>query len=414
MSKRVLYIAFHFPPIQTSSGVHRTLAFSRHLAEQDWHVRVLTVDNQAYEQQNETQLKFIPDNVSVVRAFARDTARHFSFKGRYLASMAVPDRWQSWIFGGVWAGLKQIWRLRPDVIVSTYPIASAHFIGYFLHKLTGVPWVADFRDPMLQDGYPSQPAIRRAFAWIEKKAVKHCKHIIFTSPGAVDLYRQRFPDVEDRRWQLIPNGFDSKMFEAVPEPQSDTHISGRVTLLHSGTIYPEERDPRPLFQALSELKHEEPRLAAQLRLVLRATGHDPLFAPMLKEYDIEDLVELAPGIDYLSALQEMLQVDALLLMQASNCNYQTPAKAYEYIRAKRPVLALTDPCGDTAKVILESGVALVAPLDDKHAIKQALRDFIVGLQESRFTYLSDANIEQFSRQHQAKTFTQLLDNIVQQ
>lgn len=414
MSKRLLYIAFHFPPIQVSSGVHRTLAFSRYFSEHNWNVSVLTADVKAYQQWTEAQYKFIPDKVSVVRAFARDTARHFSFKGRYLGWMSIPDRWQSWILGGVWAGYWQIRRERPDVILSTYPIASAHIIGYFLHKLTGVPWVADFRDPMLQDAYPSNPTIRKLFAWIEKKAVKHCKQIIFTSPGAVELYQDRFPDVESDRWQLIPNGYDSKMFDALSEVPLEQTEHKKITLLHSGTIYPAERDPRALFQALSELKQEDELLAGQFKLVLRATGHDDLFAPMIAEYGISDMVELAPGTDYLTALQEMLQVDALLLMQASNCNYQTPAKAYEYIRAKRPVLALTDPSGDTATVIRQSGVAMVAPLDDVVAIKRTLQDFVQGITQDTFRYLPDSDIEAFSRQHQAKTFCSLLDKIVQQ
>ncbi|GGO63776.1 glycosyltransferase [Bowmanella pacifica] len=414
MSKRLLYIAFHFPPIQVSSGVHRTLAFSRYFSEHDWKVRVLTADVKAYQQWTEAQYKFIPDKVSVVRAFARDTARHFSFKGRYLGWMSIPDRWQSWILGGVWAGYWQIRRERPDVILSTYPIASAHIIGYFLHKLTGVPWVADFRDPMLQDAYPSNPAIRSVFAWIEKKAVKHCKKIIFTSPGAVELYQTRFPDVEPDRWQLIPNGYDSKLFDALPEVPKQDAQDEKITLLHSGTIYPAERDPRALFQALSELKQEDQLLFGKLKLVLRATGHDELFAPMISEYGIGDMVELAPGTDYLTALQEMLQVDALLLMQASNCNYQTPAKAYEYIRAKRPVLALTDPSGDTASVIRQSGAAMVAPLDDVAAIKKVLREFMQAITQDAFRYLPDSDIEAFSRQHQAKTFCSLLDKIVQQ
>ena len=41
----------------------------------------------------------------------------------------------------------------------------------------------------------------------------------------------------------------------------------------------------------------------------------------------------------------------LLLLQASNCNDQVPAKAYEYLRCHRPVLALTDPAGDTAELL---------------------------------------------------------------
>ena len=185
----VLYIAFHYPPILGSSGVHRTLAFTRHLDSSGWQVRVLAPSLKAYENWSEDQFSFIPDNVQVIRAFARDVSRHFSWRGKYLMRMALPDNWQSWIVGGVISGLVSIIRNKPDVIVSTYPIASAHIIAYFLHKLTGVPWVSDLRDPMAQINYPIEPGRKGVFEWIERKIVKHCSFAVVTAPGAQVLYQ---------------------------------------------------------------------------------------------------------------------------------------------------------------------------------------------------------------------------------
>ena len=212
MTQHILYIAFHFPPIQMSSGVHRTLAFSRYLAEQGDTVTVLSADKAAYQHYDEHNVKLIPDSIKVINAYARDTARHFAFRKRYLGFMAWPDRWQSWIAGGVISGLRYIRKHKPDVIISTYPIASAHIIGYLLHKLSGVPWVADLRDPMLQQDYPANPAVRKIFAWIERKIAKHCRYVIFTSPGALALYRQRYPEVAESVWQVLPNGYDENLF----------------------------------------------------------------------------------------------------------------------------------------------------------------------------------------------------------
>lgn len=412
MAKRILYIAYHFPPIQVSSGVHRTLAFTRYLAGQGNNVTVLTVNSKAYISAAEHNQKLIPENVNVIRAYARDTARHYAFKGRYLGAMALPDRWQSWIIGGVISGLKHIKQQRPDVIVSTYPIASAHIIGYLLHKITGVPWIADFRDPMLQVDYPHGKALRTIFGWVERKAVKHCKHIIFTSPGAVELYRQRYPQVADSVWQIMPNGYDETMFRlaetAKPATEQASAKANQLTLLHSGTIYPSERDPSHFFSAVAAFKKRYPHLAANLRVKLRSTGHDDIFRPALEQHGIADIVQLLPALNYVDAVEEMLTVDALLLMQADNCNYQIPAKAYEYIRAKKPILALTDPAGDTAGLIKKTQVALIAPLNDATAIENALHELLIAFEQKQFNFLSDNEISLYSREYQAKQLADLI------
>ena len=406
--KTVLYIAYHYPPVLGSSGVHRTLEFTRHLNDNGWDTSVLTASLKGYDNWSQEQFKFIPDGINVIRAFCRNTAKHFSFKGKYLSWMALPDNWQSWIFGGVISGLNAIRKNRPDVIVSTYPIASAHIIAYVLHKLTGVPWVADLRDPMAQDDYPSDPTKKRLFEWIERKAVKHCNNAILTAPGAVDFYRSKFPEVDKDFWQLVPNGFDQTLFEYL-ETEPSAKASDRLVLLHSGVIYPSERDPSSLFAALAELKSVGVIDEGNFELRLRATGHDANYQPVLKKLGIDSLVKLEPPIPYQAALNEMLDVDALLLLQAENCNYQIPAKAYEYIRVKKPILALTPDEGDTGKLLLKTGTAWLAPLNDKAKIVQTMSNFLAKVRGGGFTPLSIEKVNNYSRQHHARGFEQLLN-----
>jgi len=412
----ILYIAFHYPPVLGSSGVHRTLAFTRYLNDQGWDVSVITASLKAYHNWSEEQLAFIPERVRVIRAFARDVSRHFSWRGKYPAVLALPDNWQSWVFGGLVSALLAFLKRRPDVIVSTYPIASAHAIAYLLHRITGVPWVADLRDPMAQVDYPTEPGRKRVFEWIERKIVKHCSFAVVTAPGAKILYQERFPGIDDEFWQIIPNGFDEEIFRAVKVPAhaaTTTADPARpYTLLHSGIIYPYERDPSQLFAALSELKQEGARNISRLQLRLRATGHDQLYRPQIEQLDIADLVKLDPPIAYVQALEEMLSVDALLLLQADNCNYQIPAKAYEYIRADKPVLALTPVEGDTGKLLRDVGVADISPLDDKNQIKLALVKLLDKLDKKEFVPIDRSIIRQYSRQYQAARFEALLQGIL--
>ena len=129
MNKRVLLIAFHFPPQAASSGIQRTLSFSKHLRNSGWEPMVLSAHPRAYAVQNPSQLASVPPGLVVERVFALDTKRHLGYKERYLELLALPDRWVSWWFGAVPAGLGLIRKHKPDVIWSTFPISTAHLIG---------------------------------------------------------------------------------------------------------------------------------------------------------------------------------------------------------------------------------------------------------------------------------------------
>lgn len=411
---RILYVAYHYPPILGSSGVHRTLAFTRYLSQRGWNVSVLTTRLKAYIQWDASQQELIPEQINVVRAFAWDTARHLSFKGKYLDWMAIPDRWQSWIPFAIWSGWRAIRKQKCQVIVSTYPIASAHIIAYFLHRITGLPWVADLRDPMAQENYPKDQRVKRVFHWIESKIVKHCASIIVTAPGAIALYKNRFPHLPDSIWQILPNGYDGELLDAFLTEPVKSEAKEKIRILHSGVVYPSERDPSHLFQALQALKKAEPDIYAKLDICFRATGSDDYFTTLINEYALADVVHLAPRLPFKEAIKDMQQADVLLLLQASNCNYQIPAKAYEYIRVGKPILALTDPEGDTGAVMASSKVAVISNLDDAKSIQAAIIELVERLQTNDFDYLDEEQVKTFSRNSQAEQLDRLLTSIVEQ
>ncbi|MCS6943933.1 MAG: glycosyltransferase, partial [Sutterellaceae bacterium] len=216
---------------------------------------MLTAKALAYERTAPDLLREIPPSTHVERTFALDTARHLTLFGRYLSSMARPDRWVSWSWSAVPAGVRLIERMRPAAIWSTYPIASAHVIGAELQRRSGLPWIADFRDPMAQDGYPADPKTWRAFKRIEERVAQSAARLVFASPSARDTYVRRYPDTPRDRFLVIENGYDEEIFARVERDAARTEPlnPGRVTLLHSGIVYPSERDPTALFQALAGL-----------------------------------------------------------------------------------------------------------------------------------------------------------------
>jgi len=404
---RVLIVAYHFPPQAGSSGLLRSLKFCRYLPEFGWQPTVLTIHPRAYERTDDSQLSEIPASVNVTRAFGLDSRRHLSVAGHYFRGTALPDRWVTWLAGAVPAGLHNIRKNKVDVIFSTYPIASAVLIGYLLHTFSGKPWIVDFRDSMTEEGYPEDPLTRRIYQWIERKAIEHGSRLIFTAPAAVRMYLARYPALKPGRCLLLPNGYDEADFEDLFSPAAS---DGPLRLLHSGLIYPWERDPTSFFRALATLKTEGQISAQTVSIELRASGSDARFQQQLQELGIQDLVHLLPALPYRAALEDASQADGLLLLQAACCDHQIPAKVYEYLRLQKPILALTTQQGDTAGLLHQTGGATIVDLDDENAICSALSEFLRKVR-SRTHPLPRAGAE-YSRRSQAKQLAESMTGVL--
>lgn len=412
-NKRVLVIAYHFPPVRVSSGIQRTLKFCTYLREYGWDPLVLTITPSAYEVTSPDQLKEIPDNVIVERAFGFDTSRRLAIAGKYFHWMAQPDRWISWWPGAVWAGMRMIKRYRPSAIMSTFPIATAHRIGLSLQKRSGLPWIADFRDSMTEPGYPRDPVTWKIQRKLEEEIVRHCTKAVFTTEPTRQMYAERYPEYDASRWSVIENGFDEENFldaEAQLEA-SPLGAAGQITLVHSGVLYPEERDPKPFFTALAALKRNGKISAQDLQIILRATGSDGLYQPMIAELGIGDIVRLEPMITYREALREMLRADVLLLFQGSVCNHQIPAKIYEYYRAGKPILALVDPIGISASMLRDVGVPDIADIANAEQIADTLLGLVTALKEGRRNGVARDAAARNSRKSRSAELAKLLNQL---
>jgi len=415
----VLMIAFHFPPLRGSSGLQRTLGFARHLREYEWAPLVLSAHPGAYPATSGDQINAIPDDVPVKRAFALDTARHLALRGRYFDWMALPDRWVSWLPGALPIGLAMIRKYRPKLIWSTYPIATAHVIAWALHRLTGIPWVADFRDPMVECNprtgtmAPPNRALRRARLWVERRCVRRAARIVLCTPGAKRICAERYPDVPATRWVIIPNGYEEADFSGLGEaPGASAKREGPLVLIHSGIIYPTtDRDPSALFDALASLRATRRISPATLRIVLRATAHDEHFRPMLKSHCIEDIVALAPAISYREALKEMCEADGLLVFQGYTSNPAIPAKIYEYLRAGKPIFAMVDEAGDTAALLRRLRVGIQVPLDDARQIAAGLCTYLDQLERGTAATTEAQAMENLSRASGARALALLFDEV---
>ena len=414
VNRRLLVVAYHFPPVRVSSGIQRTLKFCTYLRDHGWDPLVLTISPTAYEVSSPDQLKEIPDDVVVERAFGLDTSRHLSFRGKYSNFMAQPDRWISWWPAAVWTGMRMIDKYQPDAIFSTFPIATAHLIGLSLSKRSRLPWVADFRDAMIEEGYPQDPLTWKVQRRLEVATVKQCARAVFTAQPTRDMYAERYPEVPNSKWAVIENGFDEDNFLDAETGLELNPLGkpGQLTLVHSGILYPKERDPRAFFAALSQLKIAGKINGDQLQIVLRATGSDDLYRSQLVALNLQDIVRLEPPIAYREALREMLRADGLLLFQGSVCDHQVPAKIYEYYRAARPILALVGPEGISATMLREAGVEDQANMADAQQIADAISVFLDKLRNGRCSGVPRDFAMANSRRSRTGELARLLDQLV--
>jgi hypothetical protein len=140
----------HCLPFSADQGLWRHpahLRFAQYLPEFGWETAVLAPHPRVYEFTSEEDLGSIA-HIPVRRAFALDSARHLAFMGHYPGVLALPDRWVSWWLGAVPAGLMMIRQFKPQVIWSTYPIATAHLIGltctdslgFHGSRIYAIPW----------------------------------------------------------------------------------------------------------------------------------------------------------------------------------------------------------------------------------------------------------------------------------
>lgn len=386
---------------------------ARYLAQDGVQPIVLTPDDRAYGRTSEQSMAMVPPGVHVLKAFALDARRHMGLGGRYPQWLAAPDRWISWWPGAVIAGLRAIRRYRPRAIWSTYPIATSHLIAYELHRRTGVPWVADFRDPMIGGGVNPDGFAMRMRSKVEALAVRSAQACVFVTAGASELYSRRYAQIAHGDFEVIPNGFDEESFSGLTA--SDTvpkREAAPLVLVHSGVLYPEGRNPEPFFIALSRILEGGSLKAEGLRIVLRASGpKSTVYAEMAQRYGLRGVVELAPPVAREAALREQAQADALLLFQGTQFNQQVPAKVYEYLRVGRPILALTDPEGETARLVASTGAGLVVPIDDSEALVNSIPEFLDGISTGRFPALQGDALQAFSRRMGATRLRELIDRI---
>jgi glycosyltransferase involved in cell wall biosynthesis len=404
--KKVLVVTCHFPP-DASVGALRPQKFVKHLPELGWTPHVLTVEERYHSALDPSRLadvrsarvlrtRVLPSPWGVLlgargalfRAFGRGRALEaradrnvrMSFQERdrvsdglgsslrrvVLSLGRLPDDQIGWLLTGVIHGLRIVRRESIDALLTSGPPHTAHLIGFWLKRLTGRRWVAELRDPWVDN--PGKPRSFRSTlsdrldARMERAVVRAADVVILLTDRSRDSFLRRYPGEAAGKFVTLTNGFDADDFEALGSTARDPGF----TIAHVGTLY-FRRSPKALFEAVASLVREGKIPASSLRVVLAGEIADGHLAEVAAT-GLGDMIVATGRVSHEQALAWMLRADLLCLF-AQGQPEQIPAKAFEYLAAGPPVLAITGE-GATGDLVLKSG-GLVVP-DEAWAIADAI------------------------------------------
>lgn len=368
VQKQALLISYDFPP-SNRVAVQRSLAMAYHLMQIGWDIKILTVGPKCYESIDKNLFTSLELEQATTHAWAFNT-RKIGFRGKYIDLFTIPDEWISWLIPALIKGRQLIKANKFDCIWSTCPPFTTEFIAGLLSKRYNIPWVADYRDPVLK-GDHGKGVIGQAWGIdkVDAFTIKHASKVVFTTTEALDLYKRYYPNTDHKKFSVIQNGYYD--LPNIDRAQLKTEYSARLTkhILYSGSIYG-ARNPSLILEALALLKQEGRIAAGDIKLQFQGEGLNSTVAPLIGEFALEGFVDVLPSVGFEESIKNMYQADALLLIQGEKFNLHIPAKAYEYIASKRPIISFCPAGGATAVLLKDIPNALA--VDSLETVTAAL------------------------------------------
>ncbi|MFP5380352.1 MAG: glycosyltransferase, partial [Vicinamibacteria bacterium] len=268
------------------------------------------------------------------------------------------------------------------VIVSSAPPFTCHLVAAAIAWRSRRPWVADFRDPWARAPwgleFRNQGWTGMVHRRLERMTVTRARRVILNTPPMRDDFAAHYPASADRLL-TIPNGFDAAALDEAIVPVQRTAPADALVLCHTGSLY-QARDPRPLLRALATLRTtgRVPADAFRLQLVGGSAAEFDASGEVAR-LGLADVVEFVPPVSHGQSLGYLRAADVLLVVQPDT-RVQVPVKLYEYLWARKPILALASE-GAVADLVTEGGVGLVVPAADSDAIARALVTLYDGRRE---------------------------------
>lgn len=431
--KKVLIITYYWPP-SGGGGVQRWLKFVKYLRDFGWEPVVYTPENPERPAVDESLCHEIPDGVEVLKTTVWEPYRLYKqFTGRkksehiqtaFLTEKKKPglaEKFSVWIRGNLFIPDARKFWIAPsvnylkawlnnnpvDVIASTGPPHSMHLIGMQLKKETGIPWLADFRDPWTNiDFYRDlklTPWADRKHRQLERKVLQQADAVTLISNGMA----RDFSGIVRRDYHLITNGFDKDDFKGITPPSNP----GKFRLSHIGSLV-KSRNPIILWQALAELVAEDEKLKNQLEIALTGTV-DLSVRQSIAEYRLDDYVKYQAYLPHDQLVNEFNSSTVLLLLinDTPNAGLILTGKFFEYMAAGRPIICLGPTDGDAARILHETQTGFAFGFDEKEKLKERIKALYAAFRAANLVQRS-TGIEEYSRKNLTKKLALLMDSLL--
>ncbi|MGD0485617.1 MAG: hypothetical protein ABSB94_00320 [Syntrophorhabdales bacterium] len=410
--EKLLIISYHFPP-DSAIGAVRPAKFAKYLPEFGWKPIIYTVDEKHYESCDASRFEDLLRGIRMYRAdpfpgllqlysgirslstpataqegkAAKNEMGRPGFPKRLISSLLrLPDEHQGWVLSIAAHGRRILKEHGARVFMTSGPPMSTHLGGLLLKKMTGVCWIADFRDPWTtmqewkDEAFRSDAALRIE-RWLERKTVSAADGIVTTAPSVTRYFQSLLPREERGKVITITNGYDNSDFQGLPQPEANPP---GMRLTHAGSLYL-GRNPEPLFGALRNLIDKGAIGSCEVQVDFIGDPHysgAPLSA-MVQKHDLAQTVSLSGKMDSRACFQRLLDSRGLLLL-AQDQPQEIPGKVFEYLRLNKPTLVITGE-GDTKDLLLDFPNFFLADPQKPGEIEEKLLETIRHMRSKRRT-----------------------------
>lgn len=428
--KKVLIITYYWPPAG-GPGVQRVLKFAKYLPEFNWKPIILTVKHPDAPIYDESLFADIPEEVKIYKTRALEpfgfyrkftgkspsekipndillSKKNASLQDRIAkwvrANIFIPDAKIGWLHYAVKEGMKIVRQEKVDAILNSSPPPTTALVGKAIAKKTGLPWIADFRDPWLEIVYYQhlkRSKLTKAIdGMLERKVLRKADVVVAISKDMINLFKSK---VGDKKFKVIPNGYDEIDFENQKSIKND-----KFTIAYTGTIS-KDRIPYSLITAIKRFVYEDKNENFRLNFAGRFSSE---FVNLIRKENVEKYFELQDFVPHKVSTSILQNADALLLIiddVPNNKGFLT-GKLFEYLGCKKPVFAIGPLDGNANEILKETNSGIMVDYKDTNAAYMLLKKLYRERQLGKTAF--EFKAEKYSRENLTYELSQILDEII--
>ncbi len=434
--RKILMIAYTFPPVNRQ-GSARPFYFAKHLPEFGYSPVVISAEPEEGSPLDETLLGELEDRVKLISVNelslrrVGDTVSEILGRGNdsdvaaeLVTGPCERERhsgggvgfarrlWRSghWTIPVIAAGVRACTCGSIDIIWATGDPWPSLMAAYWLSRYTGKPMVADLRDPWTY-GCLWAPSDREDAAWNqqwERRILMRARRAVFTSPLTTEIMRRKYPSRIGTRFVTITNGFVEGPEESRREAPLGTCLFRFIGSLGG------HRSPVPLFEGIRVAKSLDREFEREARFQFIGRGGD--CESEAARFGVKGMVECLSQVRYAESRKYMRGADVLLLIQTipGNGSDCISGKAFEYLGARRPIVAIAPSNGGDAWFVRSTGSGIVTGISDPLRIAGGLLKFWRMWRTDRSALrVRSKVIDKYSRRSTAKQLAQVFDEILE-